>query len=225
MISQQRPRAIVSWSSGKDSAFALHEARAAGAFDVVGLVTTVTVAFGRVSMHGVREDLLDRQAAALDLPCRKVGIPSPCTNEIYEHELAAALTAARDDGVTHVVFGDLFLADIRAYREQLLARLGLTCVFPLWHRPTAPLARNMLAAGLRATLTCVDLARLDASFAGRSFDAALLADLPAGTDPCGEHGEFHTCVTAGPMFRESIAVRPGDVVVRDGFAFADLLLT
>ena len=218
-----RPRAIVSWSSGKDSAFALHVARAAGELDIVGLVTTVTTAFGRVSMHGVREELLARQVAATGLPCRTVGIPAPCSNEVYERELAGTLDAARADGVTHVVFGDLFLADIRAYREELLGRHGLHCVFPLWHRDTAALAREMIGAGVRARLTCVDPTQLDASFAGRDYDEALLAALPASVDPCGERGEFHTFVTDGPMLREPIAVRAGEVVTRDGFAFADLL--
>jgi uncharacterized protein (TIGR00290 family) len=218
-----RPRALMSWSSGKDSAFALHAVREAGELEVVGLLTTVTTAFGRVSMHGVREDLLDRQAHAVKLPCRKVGIPSPCPNEVYEREMAAALSAARADGVTHVVFGDLFLADIRAYRERFVAPLGLTCVFPLWQRPTAPLAREMIDTGLRATLTCVDVAQLDAGFAGRAFDVALLDALPASVDPCGENGEFHTFVTAGPMFSAPIEVSVGETVLRDGFAFADLV--
>ena len=218
-----RPRAIVSWSSGKDSAFALHVARSVGELDIVGLVTTVTTAFGRVSMHGVREELLAKQVAATGLPCRTVGIPSPCSNDVYERELAGALSAARDDGVTHVVFGDLFLADIRAYREELLGRHGLHCVFPLWHRDTAALAREMIGSGVRARLTCVDPKQLDASFAGRDYDEALLAALPASVDPCGERGEFHTFVTDGPMLRAPIAVRAGEIVVRDGFAFADLL--
>lgn len=216
-----RPRAMVSWSSGKDSAFAFHEAR--GRFDCVAAVTTVTAPFARVSMHGVREALLDRQIEATGLACHKVAIPSPCPNEVYERELVAVLAEARDGGVTHVVFGDLFLADIRAYREQLLARLGLACVFPLWQRDTGVLAREMLAAGMRAIVTCVDLSKLGASFAGRAFDAALLADLPLGVDPCGEHGEFHTFVTTGPMLRAPIDVRVGEIVERDGFAFADLL--
>jgi uncharacterized protein (TIGR00290 family) len=213
-------KAVVSWSSGKDSAFALHEARAR--FDIVELLTTVTTAFGRVSMHGVREELLDRQIKAVGLPCRKIGIPSPCTNEIYERELTQALLAAKAGGVTHVIFGDLFLQDIRAYREAMLAALGLTPVFPLWERDTAELAREMLAAGLSARLTCVDPRKLDKSFAGRTFDAELLRDLPAGVDPCGENGEFHTFVTAGPMLAEPIECEPGEVVERDGFVFADL---
>jgi uncharacterized protein (TIGR00290 family) len=219
-----RPRAIVSWSTGKDSAYALHVARAAGELDVVGLVTTVTTAFGRVSMHGVREELLARQVAAAGLPCRTIGIPSPCSNDEYERRFGEALSAARADGVTHVVFGDLFLEDIRAYREALLAKHGLACVFPLWQRDTAALAREMIGAGVRARLTCVDPRQLDASFAGRAYDAELLAALPESVDPCGERGEFHTFVTAGPMFREPIAVHAGEVVMRDGFAFADLLI-
>jgi uncharacterized protein (TIGR00290 family) len=216
-------KAWLSWSSGKDSAFALHEVRRANELDVVGLFTTVTTTFSRVAMHGVRDALLDRQAAATGLPCHKVGIPSPCSNADYEHRLTAALQIALADGVTHIIFGDLFLADIRAYRERMLAPLGLTPVFPLWQRDTRALAHAMVEAGLRAHLTCIDPRRLDRRFAGRTFDAALLADLPADVDPCGENGEFHTFVTAGPMFSRPIAVRPGEVVERDGFVFADLL--
>jgi len=218
-----RPKIIVSWSTGKDSAFALHEIRSANAYEVVGALTTVTAAFGRVSMHGVREELLDAQIASLGLPCRKIYIPSPCPNSVYEREMASALTEAKRNGVTHVLFGDLFLQDIRAYRERQLAGLGLQGVFPLWMRDTAQLARQMLDAGVQATLTCVDLRKLDSSFAGRSFDADLLRCLPAGIDPCGENGEFHTFVSAGPMFRAPIPVTVGEIVQRDGFAFADLL--
>lgn len=219
-----RPKAILSWSSGKDSAFALYEAQRQGELDVVGVLTTITTAFERVSMHGVREQLLDRQVAELGVPCIKVGIPSPCSNEIYEQAMLRALTSARDSGVTHIVFGDLFLADIRAYREALLAPLGLTPVFPLWQRDTKQLAADMIASGLSAILTCVDPRRLDPSFAGRTFDSELLAALPADVDPCGERGEFHTFVTRGPMFQRGIAVTRGEVVERDGFVFADLLL-
>jgi uncharacterized protein (TIGR00290 family) len=218
-----RPKAIVAWSSGKDSAWALHEVRREGALDVVGLLTTVTDAFSRVSMHAVREELLDRQARALGLPCRKVRIPSPCPNEAYEAAMAAALREARDAGVTHVVFGDLFLEDVRAYREEKLAASGLSPVFPLWGRDTAALAAEMLSGGLAATLTCVDPRKVDPRLAGRAFDAALLADLPAGVDPCGENGEFHTFVHGGPMFSAVIAVEPGEVVARGGFVFADLV--
>jgi uncharacterized protein (TIGR00290 family) len=218
-----KPKALVSWSTGKDSAFALHLARQDGALHVVGALTTVTSAFGRVSMHGVREVLLDRQMEELGLPCRKIGIPSPRPNDLYEREMARALEAAKAEGVSHVVFGDLFLEDLRAYREAKLAAAGITAVFPLWRRDTRALADQMLASGLRATLTCIDPRTLPASFAGRTFDASLLADLPSGVDPCGENGEFHTFVSAGPMFRAPIAVTPGEIVERDGFVFADLL--
>ena len=218
-----RPKLVVSWSSGKDSAFALHAIRSANAYEIVGVLTTVTAAFGRVSMHGVREELLDAQIASIGLPCRKIYIPSPCPNSVYEREMANVLTEAKRNGVTHVLFGDLFLQDIRAYRERQLAGLGLQGVFPLWMRDTAQLARQMLDAGVQATLTCVDLRKLDSSFAGRSFDADLLRCLPAGIDPCGENGEFHTFVSAGPMLRAPIPVTVGEIVERDGFAFADLL--
>ena len=218
-----RPKALVSWSSGKDAAFALAEVRRAGELDVIGLVTTVTSTYERVAMHGVRRELLARQAAACELPLYEIELPAPCPNDIYEQRLAAALARARGDGVTHVVFGDLFLEDIRAYREAQLAALGMTCVFPLWLRDTRQLARDMVDAGLRAQLVCVDPRQLDRSFAGRAFDATLLAELPAGVDPCGERGEFHTFATHGPMFSRAIDVTAGAVVERDGFVFADLL--
>jgi uncharacterized protein (TIGR00290 family) len=214
-----RPRALVSWSSGKDSAFALWQSKDV---EIVGLLTTVTRAFGRVSMHGVREELLDRQADALGLPLLKVEIPSPCPNEVYEEQMRLAMDQARRMDVTHVVFGDLFLQDIRSYREEKLRQVNMTPIFPLWLRDTKELAREMIASGLRAHLTCVDPRKLDRSFAGRTFDATLLADLPPGVDPCGENGEFHTFVSAGPMFARPIAVMPGEVVERDGFVFADL---
>src|ERR1700716_1827483 len=187
-----RPKAIVSWSSGKDSAFALQQIRATEAFELVGILTTVTTAFHRVSMHGVREELLDAQATSLGLPCQKIYIPSPCPHLVYERELARVLTGMKCEGVTHVLFGDLFLQDIRSYREKQLADLGLQGVFPLWMRDTARLAREMLDAGIEAFLTCVALGKLDASFAGRRFDDELLRSLPAGIDPCREDGEFHT---------------------------------
>ncbi len=215
-------KALVAWSSGKDSAWALHEVRRAGALDVVGLLTTVTSEFKRVSMHAVREELLDRQAASLGLPCRKVRIPWPCVNETYETEMARAMAEAREAGVTHVVFGDLFLEDVRAYRIEKLAGTGVEPVFPLWGRDTARLAREMIEGGLRATLTCVDPRRLDPSFAGRAFDGALLDALPADVDPCGERGEFHTFCWAGPMLAGPIGVTAGEVVTREGFVFADL---
>ncbi|HTW55231.1 MAG TPA: ATP-binding protein [Thermoplasmata archaeon] len=218
-----RPRAVVSWSTGKDCAWALAAVRAEGALDVVGLLTTVTETFGRVSMHGVRESVLDLQAAAAGLPVLKVPIPFPCPNAVYEAAMGRAVAALRADGVSHVVFGDLFLEDVRAYREERLRGTGLSPVFPLWGRPTRALAEEMIAGGLRATLVAVDPRKLDRSFAGRPFDAALLRDLPADVDPCGERGEFHSCATAGPMFSAPIRVAPGPVVDRDGFAFADLV--
>jgi uncharacterized protein (TIGR00290 family) len=217
------PKALLAWSSGKDSAWALHEVRRAGGLEIVGLLTTVTSTYGRVSMHAVREDLLDRQAQAAGLPCRKVRIPWPCPNERYEAEMALALAAARAEGITRIVFGDLFLEDVRAYREKQLAGTGIDPVFPLWGRDTRALAREMVAGGLRAVLTCVDPRALDRGYAGRSFDAAFLDGLPAGVDPCGERGEFHTFAWAGPMFSRQLPVAPGEVVEREGFVFADLL--
>jgi uncharacterized protein (TIGR00290 family) len=216
-----KPAALVSWSSGKDSAYALAEVRRAGELDIAGLVTTFTTAHDRVAMHGVRRALVARQAEAAGVPLAAVELPWPCSNETYERAFADTLLRARADGITQVVFGDLFLADIRAYREQQLAALRMTCVFPLWGRDTAELARDMVAAGLRARLACVDPRQLDRAFAGRAFDAALLAELPANVDPCGERGEFHTFATHGPMFARPIDVRAGEVVERDGFVFAD----
>jgi uncharacterized protein (TIGR00290 family) len=222
-MAMSRRKAWLAWSTGKDSAWALHVLRQAGEIEVVGLLTTVTGEFERVSMHAVREELLDLQARAAGVPCRKVRIPWPCTNEVYEREMTQALAAARSEGVGHVAFGDLFLADVRAYREKQLAGTGVEPLFPLWQRDTALLAREMIASGLRATLTCVDPRRLDRSFAGRAFDDALLAALPSGVDPCGENGEFHTFVSAGPMLGFTLDVTVGEVVDREGFAFADVL--
>jgi uncharacterized protein (TIGR00290 family) len=218
-----RPKALVSWSSGKDSAFALHVARQAVDLEIAGLVTTVATEFGRVAMHGVREVLLDAQAEALHLKCWKVPLPWPCSNAIYEQEMFRVLRAARNDGITHLVFGDLFLADLRAYREAQLAQIGVEGVFPLWMRDTRQLAREMLDSGLRAALTCIDPKKLSPSFAGRTFDPALLADLPQDVDPCGENGEFHTFAFAGPMFQQPIDFVVGGTIERDGFVFADLL--
>jgi len=219
-----RPKALVAWSSGKDSAFALHAARVAGKVEIVGLLTTLTEDYGRVSMHGVREEILDQQAEALGLPCRKVRIPAGCVNADYERAMGAAVAAARADGVERVVFGDLFLEDVRAYRERMLAGSGIEPVFPLWGRETAVLANEMVNAGLRATVVCVDPRRLPASFAGREFGSEFLSELPDRVDPCGENGEFHTCVTDGPMFREPLRAVAGETVVRDGFVFTDLRL-
>ena len=219
-----KPKALIAWSSGKDSAWALHRVRQAGELDIVGALTTITAPFGRVSMHGVREDVLGAQLSAAALALVPVRIPYPCPNEAYEAAMLAALADARRAGVTHMVFGDLFLRDVRAYREDRLRPTGVTPVFPLWDQPTPALAREMIAGGLKATLACVDCKVLAAAFAGRAFDPALLCDLPRETDPCGENGEFHTCVTAGPMFAHPIVVSPGAVIERDGFAFADLAL-
>jgi uncharacterized protein (TIGR00290 family) len=218
----QAPKAFLSWSSGKDSAFALVKARRLGLADIVGVLTTMNEVHARVAMHAVREELLDAQVAALALPCIKVPLPSPCPNEIYEERMAAAVDAIKAQGVTHVVFGDLFLEDIRAYREAKLKDAGMDGIFPLWGRNTHALAHEMLDSGMVAHLTCVDPRRLDRSFAGRRFDEELLRDLPAGTDPCGENGEFHTVVSAGPMFNAPIPVAVGIVVERDGFVFADV---
>jgi len=217
------PKAFISWSSGKDSAYALHEARTRGLAEVVGAITTLSEAYDRVAMHGVRSSLLDRQLAALGLPSERVMLPSPCSNEIYEARFGEACERLRSQGVRHIVFGDLYLEDIRAYRERQLAALGMSAIFPLWRRDTAQLARAMLASGLVVHLTCIDPKRLDRSFAGRRFDERLLDDLPREVDPCGENGEFHTVVSAGPMFAAPIAVRVGEVVERDGFVFADVL--
>ena len=217
-----RPKGLIAWSSGKDSAWALHEVRAGGEFEIVGALTTVTETFGRVSMHGVREQLLAAQLDAAGLAAIRVPIPFPCPNEVYEARMAAALADAKTAGVTHVVFGDLFLEDVRRYREERLAGTGIAPVFPLWQRPTGPLAYEMIGAGVETYLVCVDLKQLPKSFAGRRLDHALLADLPATADPCGENGEFHTFVAAGPMLSRRIPVTVGKVVEREGFAFADL---
>jgi uncharacterized protein (TIGR00290 family) len=223
-LSEPRPKALISWSSGKDSAFALHEVRQAGELDVVGAVTTVTETFGRVSIHGVRQEILLAQLQAAGLPPQIVPIPYPCPNEIYEARMGEAVARAVKDGITHMIFGDLYLADIRAYREQKLAGAGITPVFPLWEKPTRPLAQAMIAGGLEAYLATVDLKKLSAEFAGRKFDDKLLADLPDGVDACGENGEFHTCVVAGPMFSHPLAVTTGERVERDGYAYCDLVL-
>jgi uncharacterized protein (TIGR00290 family) len=222
-LTELRPKALISWSSGKDSAFALDEVRRAGEFAVVGALTTVTETFGRVSIHGVREEILLAQLDAAGLPPRIVPIPYPCPNEIYEARMGEAVADAVRQGVTHIIFGDLYLADIRAYREQKLAGTGVTPVFPLWQRPTMALAHAMIASGMEAYLATVDLKKLPAEFAGRKFDLRLLADLPEGVDPCGENGEFHTCVVAGPIFAQNLAVATGERVERDGYAYCDLV--
>ncbi len=215
-------RVLVSWSSGKDSAWMVHVLRATAGVEIGGLLTSFNAEADRVSMHAVRRVLVEAQAAALGLPLTAIPLPYPCSNEIYEARMREAVTGAVAAGYTHVAFGDLFLEDVRRYREERLAGSGLAPLFPLWGRPTPGLAREMIAGGLRATLTCVDPRQLDASFAGRPFDAALLEALPPAADPCGERGEFHTFAWDGPMFARPVPVAPGEVVTRDGFVFHDL---
>lgn len=217
-------RILLSWSSGKDSAWALYRLRDAEPGAVVGLLTTFNEAFNRVAMHAVRRDLVEAQADAAGLPLLAVPLPWPCSNEQYEEAMRAALAKARERlRVTHVAFGDLFLEDVRRYREERMAPTGIEPLFPLWGLPTRQLARDMVAAGLRAQVTCVDPRRLDPAFVGRAYDTAFLGDLPSDVDPCAEQGEFHTFAWDGPMFARPIAVVPGEVVERDGFVFADLL--
>jgi uncharacterized protein (TIGR00290 family) len=213
----------LSWSSGKDSAWTMHTLRERGGHEIDALFTTVNAAFDRVAMHAVRRTLLEAQARTTGIELHVIDIPYPCSNAEYERIMGAFVVGARAQGVEAMAFGDLFLADIRAYRERQLAGTGIAPIFPLWGRDTRALAREMIDGGLVAHVTCVDPSRLERSFAGRPFDHAFLADLPAGVDACGENGEFHTFVSAGPMFRASLAIRPGDIADRDGFAFADLL--
>jgi uncharacterized protein (TIGR00290 family) len=218
-------RTLLSWSTGKDSAWALHALRQRGHVSVVGLVTTINEAFDRVAMHGVRRELLEAQAKAAGLPLHVLPIPYPCPNEVYERVMGTFVAQAAVEGVEAFAFGDLFLEDIRRYRETRLAGTGIAPLFPLWGLDTAELARDMIAGGLEAYLTCVDPRKLPPSFAGRRFDLDLLADLPAGIDPCAENGEFHTFACAGPMFSRAIRVEVGETVTRDGFVFSDLAPT
>jgi len=217
------PRILLSWSGGKDSAWALEVLRQRGEYEVVGLLTTINEKFRRVAIHGYREALLDEQAEAAGLPVWKVDLPFPCTNAEYEARMAVVCARAVSEGIAGIAFGDLFLEDIRAYRLEKLAGTGLEAIFPVWGIPTEELAETMVAGGLRAYLTCVDPRVLGREFAGRVFDAALLKELPAGIDRCGERGEFHTFACAGPMFSRSISVTAAEVVERDGFVYADLL--
>jgi uncharacterized protein (TIGR00290 family) len=218
------PRAVVSWSSGKDSAMALYRIRTSGKLEVSCLLTTITDQFRRVSMHGVREELLDLQADSVGIPVAKVRIPYPCPNSVYEEKMRQLLSELKTGGVSHCVFGDLFLEDIRRYREEKLAQIGVQPVFPVWGENTRELAHEMIREGFRAVVTCVDPRKLDASFAGRQFDRSFLDDLPRGVDPCGENGEFHTFVYDGPVFRERMEVEVGDRVLRDGYQFVDVLV-
>ena len=216
------PKAILCWSSGKDSAWTLHMLRQRQEVEVVGLLTTINEVHDRVAMHAVRVTLLQAQAEAVGLPLWTVPIPSPCSNQQYETAMGTAIRRALVDGVTVMAFGDLFLEEVRQYRETQLAGTGLTPLFPIWGMSTTLLAREMISAGLRARVTCVDPKQISASFVGREFDESLLADLPASADPCGERGEFHTFAYAGPMFRHSVPIQTGEIVTRDGFVFADL---
>ncbi|HVP84131.1 MAG TPA: hypothetical protein VMS78_05375 [Rhizomicrobium sp.] len=217
------PKAFISWSSGKDSAFAFYEARRLGLADIAGVLTTVNEVHDRVAMHGTRNSLLDRQIEELGLPVIKVPLPSPCANEIYEQRMAVAVDRIKAQGIRHMVFGDLYLEDIRAYRVEKLSSAGMEAIFPLWLRNTRELAGDMIASGLTAHIVCLDPRRIDRKFAGRRFDSALLSELPPDIDPCGENGEFHTAVSAGPMFRSAIPVTVGETVERDGFVFTDLI--
>jgi uncharacterized protein (TIGR00290 family) len=220
-----KPRAIFSWSSGKDSAFALERVFRRDELEVVSLITSITDAFGRVAMHGVPERLVELQAQAIDLPLEKVRLPYPCSNEIYEAEMATLLRSWRSRGVTHVIFGDLYLEDIRRYREEQLRNLGLEPSFPLWLEDTRALARAIVQEGFRALVTCGDPKKIPSSFVGRAFDESLLKELPESVDPCGENGEFHTFVYDGPIFGHPIPIEVRGSVVRDGFVFADIVLS
>lgn len=214
---------LLSWSTGKDSAWSLHLLRQQYPGAVAGLLTTVNQAFDRVAMHAVRRTMLQAQADAAGLPLHVVNIPWPCSNEQYEAAMRTAIDGFLRNGFTHVAFGDLFLEDVRSYRETRLTGTGLTPLFPVWNtKPTSELAREMIASGLEAFLTCVDPRKLDRSFAGRAFDETLLDDLPATVDPCGENGEFHTFVWDGPMFQHPVDARVGEIVERDNFVFADI---
>jgi uncharacterized protein (TIGR00290 family) len=213
---------LLSWSSGKDSAWALHVLNRTHPGRVAALLTTINSAVDRVAMHGVRRTLVEGQAAAAGLPLWRVPIPHPCPNEIYETAMKEACARAVDEGFTHVAFGDLFLEDVRRYREERLANTGLTPLFPVWGLPTRDLAREMIASGVRTRLSVVDTRKLDRSFVGRELDAALLADLPQDVDPCGENGEFHTFVSAGPMFKTPLHVETGEIVVRDPYVYIDI---
>ena len=216
-------KTLLSWSSGKDSAWALHLLRQSAAVEVAALVTTFNSAADRVAMHAVRRSLVEAQALRVGLPLWSVELPWPCSNAEYEQRMLASCARAKAEGFAAIAFGDLFLQDIRDYRERQLRETGLEPLFPVWRIPTAQLGRDMIAAGVKAKLTCVDPAKLERSFAGRDFDAALLEALPAAVDPCGENGEFHTFVYDAPVFSRPIAVRSGEVVERDGFVFADVV--
>ena len=219
-----RKKALISWSSGKDSAWTLHTLRQSNDYEIVGLLTTINSVFDRVAMHGVRRELVEAQAGAAGLPLWKVPLPWPCSNQEYEAAMSSACAKAIDAGVEAVAFGDLFLEDVRQYRENRMRGIGLTPVFPLWKLGTQQLISDMWAAGMRSRIVCLDPRKLPPSFAGRDLDQQLLDEFPAGVDPCGENGEFHTFVYDGPMFKNTIPIQSGDTVTRDGFVFTDLCL-
>lgn len=216
-------RVWLSWSSGKDSAWTLHTLRQDPAVEVVGLLTTVNAAHGRVAMHATPLAIVKAQARAAGLPLHVVRLPWPCSNEEYERAMAVEIEDGLEQGVTQIAFGDLFLEDIRDYRIRQLAGSGVDPLFPIWHEPTRALGLRMIEAGMEAVLTCVDPKQLPPAFAGRHFDRAFLDELPDGVDPCGENGEFHTCVLAGPMFQRPLHATVGAIIERDGFCFADLI--
>ena len=218
-----RKKIWLSWSSGKDSAWALQVLRQSGEYEVSGLFTTINSAFDRVAMHAVRVELLRLQAQAVGLPLHLIEIPYPCSDEQYAEVMTDFMARARNDGVQCMAFGDLYLEDVRRYREERMQGTGIVPVFPLWGKPTRALLQEMLASRLRACLTCVDPKVLPKEFAGRELTSGLLAEMPASIDPCGENGEFHTFVFAGPMFSVSLDIEMGEVVERDGFVFADCL--
>jgi uncharacterized protein (TIGR00290 family) len=218
-----RKKALISWSSGKDSAWTLQVLRQSNEYEIVGLLTTINSAFDRVAMHGVRRDLVEAQASAAGLPLWKVPLPWPCSNQEYEAAMSSACARAIDAGVEAVAFGDLFLEDVRQYREDRMRGLGLTPVFPLWKLDTRQLLSDMGAAGMHSRIVCLDPRQLPASFAGRDLDQQLLDEFPAGIDPCGENGEFHTFVYDGPMFNHAVPIQSGETVTRDGFVFTDLI--
>ncbi|MGQ0560918.1 MAG: hypothetical protein ACT443_03480 [Gemmatimonadota bacterium] len=217
-----RKRVVVSWSGGKDSAMALHDLLRADELEVAALLTATTAQYDRISMHGVRAALLRRQCAALNLPLLTVSIPPVCTNAEYEAAFSAQLRSFAEAGIGDLVFGDIFLRDVRAYRERLLNQSGMTCHFPLWSRDSGELARGFIAAGFRAVLVCVDSVQLPAEFCSREYDEQLLRDLPGSCDPCGERGEFHTFVYDGPIFDGNVAFERGEIVGRGNFYFCDL---
>lgn len=218
-------KTILSWSSGKDSAWSLQALRGDPSIEVAGLLTTINEAFDRVAMHGVRRQILEAQAEAAGIPLHVVPLPWPCSNDDYERLMGDYVRTQVSAGIEAMAFGDLFLEDIRSYREQKLHGTGLKPIFPLWGKPTRALAEEMIDGGLVTYIATIDPKKLDANFAGRVFDRAFLDDLPAGIDPCGENGEFHTCVAAGPMFSHPLSIRPGEIVTRDGFVFADLIIS